>query len=261
MGLSIVGDDFKPGDSELTTFPVMINQRLADLMNQDTRSLIGQKISMNGKNYHPIIGVVANTYVPGDSSNETYEVYLPKNYNGWRQYSFLISASDNALVVEQVRELALKIDPRLDISQLTTLKEQFDDKRQRHMAAAAIAIVLAVISLLMVCIGINGIVNYMVHVRRYSLGVKLAMGANNNRLLKDSLLELMQPVLMGLFFAFSLNFLLIGYGLSQPNIDFIPNWGLIAAIWFSFALLALLVSFFPVRTILLGDPIKALRND
>ena len=138
LGLSIVGDDFKPGDSELTTFPVMINQRLADLMNQDTRSLIGQKISMNGKNYHPIIGVVANTYVPGDSSNETYEVYLPKNYNGWRQYSFLISASDNALVVEQVRELALKIDPRLDISQLTTLKEQFDDKRQRHMAAAVL---------------------------------------------------------------------------------------------------------------------------
>ena len=108
---------------------------------------------------------------------------------------------------------------------------------------------------------VNGIVNYMVQVRRYDLGVKLAMGADNSRLLKDSLIELMQLVLMSLLFAFSLSFMLLGYSRTLPDISFTPDWLIVITLTLGFALLSLLVSFVPVSKILANDPITALRNE
>jgi putative ABC transport system permease protein len=261
LELDLIGENFKAGDSELENHPIIINQRLADVINQDTQAVLGIKISINGKKSLTIIGVAENTYVPGGTYYEINEVYSPRKYSGWRTHSFLLTASDNGLLESQVAELINTLDSRLDITRLISLDEQFSDAKQRHLTAAWIAIVLASVSLFMVCIGVNGIVNYMVQVRRYDLGVKLAMGASNNRLLKDSLGELMLPITISLFFAFSLSFLGLGYSRSQPDLTIDANWLLVASITIGFMIISFLASFFPVRNILTKDPIKALRNE
>ncbi|MBL4941332.1 MAG: ABC transporter permease [Colwellia sp.] len=261
LKLEVTGEQFKARDNELKNYPVIINQRLADLMSDDFGQVIGHKITLDKKNYHQIIGVTANTYVPGAVHYEAYELYVPKQYQGSWEYSFLLTASDNSTIEQQVRDLVTKLDSRLDIAQLITLEQQFDEKRQRHLTAAWLAIILAVVSLLMVVIGVNGIVNYMVQVRRYDLGVKLAMGASNSRLLKDSLGELMLPIVISLFFAFSLSFLGLGYSRSQPDLTVNANWLLVTGIILGFICISLLASYFPVRKILSNDPVKALRNE
>jgi len=261
LGQKITGSDFTVGDSELENPPVILNQRLADKISDNIEEVIGSKISFDNKKFYTVKGVVSNTYFPGNDSFEYPEVFLPAKYDGERIYSYLLATTDNELLEQQVRILLAKIDSRLDVASLLTLDQQFAEVRQKHLSAAWIAIVLAVVSLLMVCIGINGIVNYMVQVRRYDLGVKLAMGADNKRLLKDSLIELMQPVLMSLLFAFSLSFMLLGYSKTLPDITFNPDWIIVISILLGFALLSLLVSFIPVRQILAKDPIQALRNE
>lgn len=261
LGQKIIGSGFSAGDSDLKNRPVIINQRLADKISDNIEAVIGSKISFDNKKFYSIKGVVSNTYFPGNDSFEYPEVFLPAKYNGERLYAYSLTTTGNALLEQQVRALLTKIDSRLDIASLLTLEQQFAKVRQKHISAAWIAIVLAVVSLLMVCIGINGIVNYMVQVRRYDLGVKLAMGADNNRLLKDSLIELMQPVLMSLLFAFSLSFMLLGYSKSMPDVSIKPDWMIVTSIVLGFALLSLLVSFIPVRQILAKDPITALRNE
>lgn len=261
LNLAVIGKTFAKGDGQLKDFPVMINQRLANFISDDPQQVLGHKITRDKKHFHTIIGIIANTYVPGAINYEQYEMYVPKRYDGSRQYSFLLTASDNNQLEQQVRALLNKTDSRLDIARLITLTQQFDNKRQRHLTAAWLAIVLASVSLVMVIIGVNGIVNYMVQVRRYDLGVKLAMGADNSRLLKDSLGELMQPIAMSLFFAFSACFLALGYSRSQPDLTVTVNWLIVSSIVIGFAVIALLASYFPVRRILRGDPIKALRNE
>lgn len=261
LKLAVTGEQFKTGDDELENYPVIINQRLADLMSDDIGQIIGHKITLDKKNYYQVIGVVANTYVPGAPYYEAYEMYIPKQYQGSWEYSFLLTASDNSAIKQQVRALVTKLDSRLDIAQLVTLNSLFDEKRQRHLTAAWLAIILAVVSLLMVVIGVNGIVNYMVQVRRYDLGVKLAMGASNGRLLKDSLGELMLPIIISLFFAFSLSFLGLGYSRSQPDLIINANWLLVTGIILGFICISLLASYFPIRKILNNDPVKALRNE
>jgi len=261
LGLEITGSDFDAYDHELENYPVLINQRLADKISSNPIDVVGNKISFDNKTFYAVKGIVANTYFPGNKSLESIDVYIPAEYRGEREFSFLITATNDDLIEQKIRTLLTKIDSRLDVANLKTLEQQFGNVSQKHLSAAYIAIVLASISLLMVCIGINGIVNYMVQVRRYDLGVKLAMGADNKRLLKDSLVELMQPVVMSLVFAFSLGFMLLGYSKIVPDITLEPNWLMITAIWFGFAFLSLLVSFIPVRQVLAQDPIKALRNE
>jgi len=261
LGFTLKGSDFAAGDDELKNYPVIINQRLSDKISDDNNDVVGSKISFDNKTFYTVKAVVSNVDYPGNDTLEYLEVYIPAKYRGQRNYSYLLTAKDNALTESQIRAMLAKIDSRLDIVTLHTLEQQFANVRQKHLSAAWVAIVLAVVSLVMVCIGINGIVNYMVQVRRYDLGVKLAMGADNSRLLKDSLVELMQPVLMSLLFAFSLSFMLLGYSKTLPDIAFTPDWFIVATLAIGFALLALLVSFAPVSKILANDPISALRNE
>lgn len=261
LGLKIIGSDFYAADRELENFPVIINQRLADKISDNIDDVVGSKISFDNKAFYTVKGVVSNIYFPGNESLEFLGVYIPADYRGERQYSFLLTSSSNTNLEQKVRGVLAGVDGRLDVVTIKSLDQQFAKVSQKHLSAAWVAIVLALISLLMVCVGVNGIVNYMVQVRRYDLGVKLAMGADNRRLLKDSLIELMQPVIMSLFFAFSLSFLLLGYSKTIPDIILEPDWFLVTGLFTGFALLALVVSFVPVRQILAKDPIQALRNE
>jgi len=261
LGLALIGNDFIKGDSELENFPVIINQRLADKISANTAEVVGSKISHDKKTFYTVKGVVANINYPGNETFEYMKVYKPGNYKGQRQYSFLLNANDNGALEEEIKKTLLTVDSRLDMVRLTTLEQQFSILSMKYLSAAWIAITLASISLLMVCIGINGIVNYMVQVRRYDLGVRLAMGADNKRLLKDSLIELMQPVIMSLVFSFSFSFMLLGYSKTLPEFTLAPDWLLVAGIFVGFVLVSLLVSFIPVQQTLTKDPIKALRNE
>ncbi|KAA1163358.1 ABC transporter permease [Pseudoalteromonas fuliginea] len=261
LNLTITGKGFAKGDEELENPPIIINQRLASLLNKNNSEVLNSKVSFDNKSYFSIIGIVSNTYVPGSPESENYEVFTPKDYPGWRQFSYLLTVSNESVAFSQIQQTVIDTDKRLDINDLTSLTAQFNEKRQRHLNAAWLAIVLASTSLLMVCIGVNGIVSYLVKVRRYSLGVKLAMGADNRRLLKESLFELMQPITMSLVLAFSTAFLIIGYCMSLPSIDLPINWWLTLTIWLGLFILAIIASFFPISQTLRQDPIKALRNE
>ncbi|MCP4588818.1 ABC transporter permease [Pseudoalteromonas sp.] len=260
LDLKLTGKGFNKGDEKLKNPPIVVNQRLADMLDKNTQNVLNSKVSFDSKTFYSIVGVVSNTYVPGRPESENFEVFTPNDYPGWSQYTYLLTMKDSASI-SQIQQLIYGIDKRLDIHSLASLTTQFDEQRQRHLNAAWLAIVLASTSLLMVCIGINGIVNYLIKVRKYSLGVKLAMGADNLRLLKESLLELMQPITMSLVLAFSLAFLIIGYCFSLPNVTLTINWWLTLSIWLGLLTMAVITSFFPINKTLRQDPIKALRNE
>lgn len=260
LDLKLTGKGFNKGDEKLKNPPIVVNQRLANMLNKNTQDVLNSKVSFDSKTFYSIVGIVSNTYVPGKPESENFEVFTPKDFPGWSQYTYLLTIKDSTSI-SQIQQLIYGIDKRLDIHTLASLTTQFDEQRQRHLNAAWLAIVLASTSLLMVCIGINGIVNYLIKVRKYSLGVKLAMGADNLRLLKESLLELMQPITMSLVLAFSLAFLIIGYCFSLPNVTLTINWWLTLSIWFGLLTMAVITSFFPINKTLRQDPIKALRNE
>ncbi|GAA4898178.1 ABC transporter permease [Ferrimonas pelagia] len=264
MGMPVNGAGFQNGDELLEAYPVMVNQRLAQSMNADPSQVIGSKIKLGDELLHPVIGIVNNVSVPGSPGKEVPEHYRATGYGGDYRHTYVFVGSESLDAAQLAVRLASRLqalDPRLDIADFRSAQALFDQYRQRHLSAAGVAIALALVALLMVVAGVSGIVSYMLRSRRYSLGVKLAMGAGTSVLFKESFKELLAPVLMALWMAFCLLFMLSGYALSQPAIELVANWSLIGTLLLAFLALVLLVAYFPIRQVLAGDPLQALRND
>ena len=116
-------------------------------------------------------------------------------------------------------------------------------------------------SLVMVVAGIIGMVSYMVNIRRYDMGVKLAIGANNKLMLKNQLSELLLPLCTALFFAFSVVYFSLGYSKTVPSWVFPIQWDVIVYSLIILALLSIFACVIPIYKVLQGNPIKALRNE
>ncbi|MCH8538803.1 MAG: ABC transporter permease [Alkalimonas sp.] len=262
--LELAGQDFHTDQVGLEHYPVIINQRFADrIARLSGKPALGQTVALSDDStQRQIIGVVANTNVPGDAGFEVDEVYFPQENTGRRDYSYLLKLTTGAALTESaLLELLRQQDPRLDLLELTTVQAAFARFSLAHRLAAALAATLALMSLLTVLAGIAGIVSYLVQARRYQLGVEMAMGASLKQLLKDNLQKLAQPIAAALVLGFSCFFFMAGISRTKPELMFQANWTLVAALLALLAFAALLCSFIPLRRVLLTDPVKALRNE
>lgn len=258
--IKVQGRSFNKGDYDLEFHPVIINQRLAGYFSNNP---IGQKIILDDKKAHKIIGIASNTDYPGASYLEDGEVYIPGEYSGWRSYVLLLETKagfDGFNKIKALKEL-LKIDPRLDLTSILSVSEQFLELSKNQRFAAYIAGVLSLVSLVMVIAGILGMVSYMVNMRRYDLGVKMAMGATSKTLLKSQLLELSVPLAVSILFAFSVVIFTLGYSRTVPEWVFAIQWGMVVYALLLLIVITLVACFLPIAKVLKGDPIKALRNE
>lgn len=262
-GVVINGRSFTGDDAQLEHYPVIVNQRLADKLTGSTQgSVIDSKISLDGKNYHSIIGVASNVDVPGAAHYEVDEVYMPRPDYALQQYSYLVSTAPNTTFTQQeLIELVTQVDPRLDLARFSSAEAMFAEYRKKYLIAAWVAGALAGMSLLMVLAGTVGIVSYMARLRRYELGVKMALGAKARYLLQDNLLDFGKPIGTSLLFAFALAFLAMGISRSFPEHAFTLDWSLVLPLIALLAFFTMVACYVPIQQTLRADPIKALRNE
>ncbi|WP_299003166.1 ABC transporter permease [uncultured Shewanella sp.] len=259
--MAIQGRGFTHDDLELEHRPAIINQRLADKFNENP---IGQKVKLYSEDtFLTIVGVVSNTDYPGRSRYEVDEIFVPSHYTGNRTDVLLMKLSDEhaGFTLSEVYRQLTQIDPRLDVVRLSSIEDDFAKISRDQRFGAILAGGLSFISLLMVIAGIAGMVSYMVNMRRYDLGVRLAMGANNKRLLRSQLWLLAQPLAVSFLFAFSLAYFALGYSRTIPEWHFAIYW---TEMFYALGLLSLFVVLacvMPIAKVLRTDPIKALRNE
>lgn len=262
--LELSGQGFSTEQLGLEHFPVIINQRFADRIARLTgKPAQGQTVALSDDSIQrQIIGVIANTYFPGDPGFEVDEVFYPQENTGRREYSYLLKLSPGASLSDTaLLDVLRQQDPRLDLLELTTVQAAFDRFTLSNRLAAALSATLALMSLLTVLAGIAGIVSYLVQARRYQLGVEMAMGASIKQLLKDNLSKLAQPIVAALLLGFSCFYFIAGLSRTQTELMFQANWLLVFSLLGLLAFAALVCSFIPLRRVLLTDPVKALRNE
>lgn len=256
-GMEIDGRGFSKEDTELENFPVIINQRLAQKFSDNP---VGQSLILGDKLNHKIVGVVSNTNFPGQSYREDEEVYIPRIFEGNRYAVFLVKSNQPINKVKAITALN-KVDPRIKLVHIEEVEQQFFNLSKHHRFAAYIAGSISVISVLMVIAGVVGMVSYMVNLRRYDLGVKMAMGAHIQGLTKSQLLELLAPIGAAVLLGFSVVFYLMGYSRTIPSFVYEINWNVSTAVVLMIMLLSALACYFPIRRVLASNPIDALRNN
>jgi len=173
----------------------------------------------------------------------------------------LRTKGDPAAVMGHVRRAVAEIDPREVVYAVQTM----DDVVARSFAPRRFSMILlgifAALALVLACVGIYGVISYLVGQRTHEIGVRMALGAQRADVLQMVLSDGAKMVLLGVAAG-----LAIALGLTRLMTRVL--FGVIPQDPLTFATVAILLSlvalaacYFPARRAIRVDPIVALRHE
>ena len=239
---------------------------------------IGQRINI-GKGLGPqfeepareIVGVVTNIREMGLSGGDRPVMYIPeaqtgdgltKLANSVIPLSWIIQTSGDPLSLSAaIQHEFQSVDSQLAVSKVRTMDQVISESTARQNFNMLLLTIFAGLALLLAAIGIYGLMSYTVEQRTQEFGIRMALGAGRNDMLK---LVVRQGMLLagiglgiGLAASFGLNRLLANLLFGVKATDPI-TYVAVAMILVSVALLA---TYIPARRAMKIDPLVALRYE
>ena len=209
-----------------------------------------------------IVGVVDQARLYDVHEDGRPQVYLRAEDFGYRTLSFVIRASrDPESLIPEAQRVIRQIDGRLALADVKTMDQIVDDSlRQQRMSAVLIA-GFALGALILAAMGLFGVVSGFVTRRRHELAVRLALGADHQRLLRlvvtEGLLLVGIGVLIGVPGIYAASRLvrgvLVGISPTDPATLAIVAAGL--------AVVTLITCYVPARRVLRIEPAQLLRQE
>jgi predicted permease len=160
-----------------------------------------------------------------------------------------------------IRDIVAQIDPRVPILELATLDQRIPDITQIIRGLARAAAVLGIVALLLASLGLYGVTSYGVAMRRREIAVRMALGAQADRVvamvLRQALTVATIGAVLGGLMAIAAGAVIQTQLFGVPGVD-------VAALGGSAALLAaamLTASLLPARRASRLDPNAVLRQE
>jgi predicted permease len=154
-----------------------------------------------------------------------------------------------------------EVDPNLTLIRVRTLQQQVDYSFNQERAVASLASLFGMVALLLAAIGLYGVTAYGVAQRTQEIGIRMALGANRNSVVRLILAGASRRVVIGLILGLPLA---IGAGkLISTQLYGVSHWDPTAL---SIATIALAISAFfaaiiPARRAASISPMTALRTE
>ena len=222
---------------------------------------LGEILQIQSTQPLKVVGIVKDYHSPGRDSDSSYQrYYLP--YAVFGDLGFDIKLKTGAhLNKNNLLPLLQAIDPKLRIQELNTHSEMHAELIYKHKLTAGITLVLALLALLLAVAGIYGVLNYSTQMRRYELGIHLAMGAKTHRVQKMVIKENIKPILYGIAVSAGLTTLIYLIARQQLATEIEFNLFAILGTIPVMLLVSFIACYLPVNKVINEDPIKALRNE
>jgi putative ABC transport system permease protein len=212
-----------------------------------------------------IVGIVGDVkYEAVDWPNS---VGRPEFYTSYLQFSFpdtmvmvKTRASTSALVPAMRRAVA-SVDPSLPIYDVLTLDERIAGAVARPRFNAALVAGFAAAALLISALGVYGMLSYSVSSRLREIGVRLALGAAPDRIVRFILAEGLRLTVLGVVLGL-LGALVVGRLTRSLVFDVNPSDPrILAGVSLVMLIVASLAAFLPARRASAVDPIVVLRQE
>jgi putative ABC transport system permease protein len=181
---------------------------------------------------------------------------------GYRNLSFVVRTTrDPESLVPEVRRVIRQTDGRIALTDVKTMEQIVEDSlRQQRMSAVLIA-GFALGALILAAMGLFGIVSGFVTRRRHELAVRLALGADHQRLLwfvlTEAVLLVGIGVLIGVPGVYAAGQLVRGVLVGISPTDSAT----LAAVAGGLALVTLVTCYIPARRVLRREPAQLLRQE
>lgn len=201
----VAGQDFSLQQIKTDANVLIINDVLAESL-YPNRSALGQQLSFDAsagaESAFTIIGVVKGLKKPG-ATTVPPRVYRPLHSGN----SFILAVkAGQQLDRLQVQRALAQVSPLLLIYQFEALSQQQSQLLQGQYLTAIAALALTLLSLALTAVGLYGVIHYHVQLRRQEIGIRLALGANQQRIIGLFLRDHSLPLGIGLLSSIALVF-------------------------------------------------------
>jgi putative ABC transport system permease protein len=258
------GRMFTEVDSATTPRVVIVNQDFSDRYLHGEEPL-GKQIQLDVSGepaWSEIVGIVGNVKVYSESSRDAPEAYESFFQRPVGSFSLIVrAASDPAALSSSLRGAVAQADPDLPLSRVMSMPAVIELQRGGDSFLVRVLAVFAALALILAAIGIYGLIAYSVGQRTHEIGIRMALGARGEDVLRMILREGMKMAVIGGT---------IGFVIALP----LPR--LFAAIFFDLRVnepqlylvvplivfaVAVLAAYIPARRAARVDPINALRQE
>jgi len=255
-----MGRAFTDADNAQSPRVVIINEALARRF-WPNENPIGKHMVVGRQAPAEVVGVAADVKNNGLAVDTKPQLYLPFPQLPWGNMNLLVrTAIDPHPLVSTLRQQVYSIDPDQPITQVQTIDELLATFRAQPRFTVFLLTSLSSMALILAVVGIYGVIAYTVAQRHHELGIRMALGAE-----RDDVLRLM--IARGLFLtSVGVVIGLIAALVSTPvmasllyhvRVRDLPTFALASVL---FLLVGILASYIPARKALTVDPKEALRG-
>jgi predicted permease len=249
-------------DNAETRQVAVINQTLARHY-WGNESPLEKRISFDqGSNWITIVGVVGDVRQYGLHREPTDELYRPvrQTLTG-AGYLLVRTAMAPSVLVPQLRQAVYSVDSENAIDQVQTLEHVRHESIASPWLTAVLLGLFAALAVVITAAGIAGVMALRVSQRTHEIGIRMALGASADSVLRLVLRQGLALVLIGLALgvagAFALTQLMSTLLFKVEPTDPL-TWLMVALV---LAAIAALACFVPARRATLIDPLTALRSE
>ncbi|HKV62095.1 MAG TPA: ABC transporter permease [Candidatus Acidoferrum sp.] len=259
------GRGFREGDRLAAERPVILSESLARKLFPGGEDPLGKSFRFGSQNeWRTIAGVAGDVKNNGLAAPADPEFYLPwKNDPGgyYRSAHFTVqSAINSQAIAKWIRSETAAIDPTVPVT-IENLQARVGKLAQRPRFTAVLLSLFASIGVLLAGIGIYGVVGFLVTQQTREIGIRIALGATPQSVLKMILSNMLRWTVAGASLG------LLGAWLSARFLESLlfevrahDPFLLISALLLLLAA-AFLASWIPARRAMRVDPVVALRYE
>jgi predicted permease len=259
----LLGRDFADTDTANTPRVTVINESMA-------RHYFGKRNPLGATVFYDsrlkfaltVIGVAKDVrdHVVRDQPRRRFYVSYMQPVDGQMGTDYEIRSTLSTLVLDrQIRQAVRSVSPRLSIEFIQPVKKSIDNSMIREYLIARLSILFGLLSLLLGCAGLYGIMAYSVARRTQEIGIRIAIGGQPRTVVwtvvSETLLLVASGLAAGIPIALSLSRYLQSLLFGLKPADF---WS-ISFVVLIIGLMALVASVIPARRAIQIDPVVALR--